>query len=281
MFSSPQGKGLFSSCPYEPRRPVPWCAFDVLLAFCLYFFMPVGVVRISHDVFGIENPASAEANSPEELDTAHPLARMLVENPNVWVIVLGIATAVFVAPVTEEFLFRLLLQGWLETAERRLRRKLPELRRLTVGVMPVAMAAFLFAGLHFRTASPRLEAEEIVFLVGVRTAVNLLTVGIMIAWIRIAARATLADFGISFSHWKSDIKLGMTAFLVVTIPVYVLLILLQNLLPENSVVDPLPLLLLAVVLGGLYYRTHRIVSSIMLHMAFNATGVILALWSIQ
>ncbi len=260
---------------------MPWCAFDVLLAFSLYFFLPVGIVHIAQQGLGIQIPVpAAEVDSADELDTAHPLARMLLENPNIWVILLGIATAVLVAPVTEEFLFRLILQGWLETVERRLRRQMPELRRLTVGAIPVAMTAFLFAGLHFRNATPRINPEEIVFLIAVRTIANLLTIAIMVVWIRIAAKATLVDFGISCSHWKSDIKLGMAAFLIVTIPVYVLLILLQDLLPENSVVDPLPLLLLAVVLGGLYYRTHRIVPAIVLHMAFNATGVILALWSI-
>lgn len=276
MFISPREKGF---CPYQPRRPVPWGAFDVLLAFFLYFVMPLGIVHFAHEGFGIQ-VSSPDAESPtDELDTAHPLARMLLEKPNVWVILLGITTAVIIAPVTEEFLFRLLLQGWLETVERRFRRQIPWLRRLTVGVMPVALAAILFAGLHFRTPSPRLDPDAIVFLIGVRTAANLLTIGIMLCWIRLATGATLADFGISPSKWKTDIKLGMAAFLVVTIPVYVLLILLQNLLPENSVVDPLPLLLLAVVLGGLYYRTHRIMPSIVLHMAFNAAGVILALWA--
>jgi len=39
--------------------------------------------------------------------------------------------------------------------------------------------------------------------------------------------------------------------------------------------DPIPLFLLALVFGVLYHRTHRIVPSLVLHMAFNATSIIL------
>ncbi len=39
--------------------------------------------------------------------------------------------------------------------------------------------------------------------------------------------------------------------------------------------DPVPLFFLALVFGLLYRRTHRIAPSLVLHMAFNATAVVL------
>jgi len=39
--------------------------------------------------------------------------------------------------------------------------------------------------------------------------------------------------------------------------------------------DPIPLFPLALVFGVLYHRTHRIAPSLVLHMAFNATSVVL------
>ena len=39
--------------------------------------------------------------------------------------------------------------------------------------------------------------------------------------------------------------------------------------------DPIPLFFLALVLGTLYHRTHRIAPSLVLHMAFNATSIAL------
>ena len=56
---------------------------------------------------------------------------------------------------------------------------------------------------------------------------------------------------------------------------------MQALLPKDMVTDPIPLLFLAVPLGTLYLRTHRIIPSITLHMAFNAAGVFMALATSQ
>ena len=38
--------------------------------------------------------------------------------------------------------------------------------------------------------------------------------------------------------------------------------------------DPIPLFFLALTLGYLYRRTHRIAPCVFLHMAFNATSVL-------
>jgi len=127
-------------------------------------------------------------------------------------------------------------------------------------------------------------AIGIVLLLGVTTSVGavakLLTLGLALCWVRFTAGATLGDLGIVPGRLWADIQLGIWAFLAITIPVYVLLAVATSLLPENTVADPIPLLLLAAVLGGLYYRSHRIVPAIVLHMAFNATSVSLALWTL-
>jgi len=264
---------------YQPRRPVPWGMIDVVLALSLYFVMPICVVVMARDWLAMAPASVARVDENATLDTAHPLARVLLESPNVWAIVACVLTAVVVAPITEEFLFRLLLQGWLEAVERRLRRQIPRLRSVAAGVLPVASASLLFAALHFRAPSPRLDVEAIVFLICVRAVANLLTMGLALFWVRLAAGATLGDLGMVPGKLWADVQLGMLAFLAATVPVYILLVAATSLLPENTVADPIPLFLLAAVLGGLYYRTHRIVPAIVLHMAFNATGVSLALWT--
>jgi len=265
---------------YQPRRPVPWGIIDVLLALSLYFIMPVCVVVVARDWLAIAPASAVRVDENAKLDTAHPLARVLLESPSAWAIVACMLTAVVFAPITEEFLFRLLLQGWLEAVERRLRRQIRRLRSVAAGVLPVASASLLFAALHFRAPSPRLDVDTLVFLICARAVANLLTLGLALCWVRLAAGATLGDLGIVPGRLWADIQLGMWAFLAITIPVYVLLIVATSLLPENMVADPIPLLLLAAVLGGLYYRTHRIVPAIVLHMAFNATSVSLALWTL-
>jgi membrane protease YdiL (CAAX protease family) len=144
--------------------------------------------------------------------------------------------------------------------------------------MSVGLTSFLFAAMHFRAPSPRFDLDTLIFLIGVRGVASLFTVGLVLGWLRLAAGATLVDLGIVPRKLAADIRLGMLAFFIITAPVYGVLILVGNLLPGSVVADPLPIFLLAAVLGGLYFRTHRIVPSIVLHMAFNATGVVVALW---
>ena len=76
--------------------------------------------------------------------------------------------------------------------------------------------------------------------------------------------------------WRKDVAIGLTAFAAVTGPILLSFAAIQP-LADNLVLDPLPMFVLAMVLGTLYYRTHRILPSIVLHAAFNMTGVFLAL----
>ena len=68
-----------------------------------------------------------------------------------WMLVAAGLMAVVVAPIVEEFFFRVLLQGWLEAGDRRRRRQLPQFRRLLpIGGGPIVLASLAFAALHIR-----------------------------------------------------------------------------------------------------------------------------------
>lgn len=265
--------------PYEPRRPVPWKLFDVFVALSLYFVMPMCVVHVACEWFGAEVTLPSVFDEDVDLDTAHPLARVLVKDPSPWAVFVCLMAAVVVAPLTEELLFRLILQGWLEASERHLRRREPRPHRLTPGLMPVMLSAGFFAALHFRSPSPQLDADALLFRIEAGSVASLLTVVLVFCWLRFNTGATLADFGVVPQNLRSDLKLGLVAFVMFTVPIYAILIAVMSLLPKDTIADPMPIFFLAVVLGGLYYRTHRIVPSIALHMAFNAAGVLLAIWT--
>ena len=47
----------------------------------------------------------------------HPLIKQMQSNGSLELLLVGIVTAVFAAPLFEEFVFRVLLQGWLERLE--------------------------------------------------------------------------------------------------------------------------------------------------------------------
>src|SRR3972149_500364 len=64
-------------------------------------------------VYGTQLVLVALLGEPE----GHPLLRMLAQVPNPALLLLAFAVAVIVAPICEEIIFRLLLQGWLERWE--------------------------------------------------------------------------------------------------------------------------------------------------------------------
>ncbi len=74
-----------------------------------------------------------------------------------------------------------------------------------------------------------------------------------------------------------DVRTAGVTFLAVTAPVLAINVAASELLPKSVVSDPIPIFFLATALGILYYRTHRIVPSLALHMAFNAVGVFVAI----
>ena len=74
-----------------------------------------------------------------------------MERRSGWAVLLCVAAAVVVAPVVEEFLFRLLLQGWLEALERRLAEADADAAAApAAGFGPVLLSSLLFAAMHFR-----------------------------------------------------------------------------------------------------------------------------------
>jgi membrane protease YdiL (CAAX protease family) len=78
-------------------------------------------------------------------ESKHPLIELIRRNPQPNLIAVCIVSAVWVAPVVEEYLFRGLLQGWLE--------RLADGRDNSLGApvayWPIAISAFSFAILHW------------------------------------------------------------------------------------------------------------------------------------
>lgn len=71
--------------------------------------------------------------------------------------------------------------------------------------------------------------------------------------------------------------IGLVALIAMTGPVYAVFELVRkNVSPDFSYsLDPVPLFFLAIVLGFLYQRTHRLLPSLVLHAYFNAIGMTL------
>ena len=190
----------------------------------------------------------------------------------------AVMMAIVVAPLIEEFFFRVLLQGWLEAVWSRQRRKHPELRSAPVSWLPIVLPAVLFALMHLRSGKEPFSKEYLTVLFPNsdrgRSAGARLAIGVL----RFAAGATAADLGWKPEKLRSDAKLGLLALLAVVGPLLALQIALVMLVKAtgiNYALDPIPLFPLALVFGVLYHRTHRLAPSLVLHIAFNATSILL------
>ncbi len=275
---------------YQPRRPVPWGGEHVLVVVILYLaLIGVGHVIIHYalpsDVAKQEKvePAGAAESAtkkPARLTTLHPVARMvLAARDNPWVFLAAFLAAVVVAPVVEEFFFRVLLQGWLEAIERRHRRILRLLWRILPGAGPIVLASLIFGGVHFRlgAAAEAIPRPVVVatLLVANATA-ELMAMVYIILLLRAHRGATATDFGWAPKKLASDFGLGLAAFVAVLPPAYIAFYFskcaMDHVFGADRVAgDPLPLFFFALVLGAIYYRTHRIAPSTVTHAALNAT----------
>ncbi len=266
--------------PYTPRRPVPWRGGHVLAVMIVYILAPAAAVSIVRLLLGPE--ATRELPGAAPAGTDHPIARLAKEGSG-WMLPVAFLAAVVVAPLVEEFLFRLLLQGWLEAAWLRCRRQAPALRRLGPrAVVPVTLVALLFAWMHYRTVGPQYRAQFLAAIFIGQAVAGLATVAFALGLLHWHAGANAADLG---WHWKSlpgDARLGLLTFLALAAPIYLLQYFLQIALTKSLqtpvVPDPVPLFFFALALGTLYYRTHRITPSLMLHAALNFTSLAL-LWA--
>jgi membrane protease YdiL (CAAX protease family) len=78
----------------------------------------------------------------------HPIQTLVTGQPQSWILALASVSAVVVAPVFEELVFRVLLQGWIEAREGQWRREYRWLNRLPRGAAPILASSLAFASLH-------------------------------------------------------------------------------------------------------------------------------------
>ena len=112
-----QGRAVIA---YRPRRPALRDGGHLFLMVVIYLVMfGVAAAAIHHflpDKIATPNPS-------EDTGTAHIIVKMVKAlHGNPWIFLVAAMAAVAVAPIVEEFFFRVLLQGWLETLQRQNRR---------------------------------------------------------------------------------------------------------------------------------------------------------------
>jgi membrane protease YdiL (CAAX protease family) len=288
--------------PFEPRRPVPWNGFDVLVVLFGYVCLGGLLVLAANQVLGWEfdtvqaevsdvqqvetpvdeppteeNQEEPQVGEPEEgdngidLERAHPVVVLLSGDSSPGTFLLCLFTVVIMAPLAEEFFFRLLLQGYFEKLDFRCQRVWRFSGQL-LGLMPILLSSLLFASLHAREPEDPLPVEQLIQLFAIDSVTKILLVTGAVTYLALFRGATWRDLGFRLDTFWKDLGLALAAFLAVIVPIYLLQEGLGLLLPDK-VPDPVPLFFFAIALGYLYFRTHRLMPAILLHLIFNATAI--------
>lgn len=216
----------------------------------------------------------------------HPVQTLLMKNQDVGMLLTTLLTAVVVAPLSEEIFFRTLLQGWLENASLLLRKVLRrftsppwedpaeddldrDFRALMIGdptgqsLHPVEAAAAkpLDQSLDDReqpsnaSAAPEAPTDNANPYASPR-ADSMEPLGGEEA----APKNASPEAGVRPARWPMFVSAAVFA-----------------LLHWGHGPDPIPLFFLAVGMGYVYYRTHRLLPCIVLHFLVNSTSMA-ALW---
>ena len=205
---------------------------------------------------------------------------------------------VFLGPFFEEFLFRFILQGWLDSRERErfgmrrfrnrftgravrklgtsdpnadgLRRSLIRHRTNCCGWRSLILAAFIFAFLHFHSATDTYPSRSLLQIQFFCTAVSYVLIllgGFSILHFRDGF--SLREMGLDLSHWKTDLRLGAFLFFCTAPLSYLCQFLLAE--PLNGICAPdfISLIPLALGFGFLYMRTRRLLPGFTAHALFN------------
>ncbi len=279
---------------FEPRLRPRWKLSEALLVFLVFhwpFLMGValelregwGVSQtvVPNDGHWSEDAVGSDAPNGEELGL-HPVLVLIQSDPRPSTFVACLLMVAVVAPLAEEFVFRLVLLGYFLQQEKRWRLRWPAVRSFPRAGFPVALISAWFAGLHARRTEQLPNPEAIWSGLLFTSFIGLLAVATVIKLAGAKSGPFFANLGFSRSRFLTDVRLGAIGFLALTPPLSLLQAGLMPVFAKWGVVpDPIPIFALSVALGVLFASTGRITSCLILHMLHNLASFLLLVLSLM
>ncbi len=295
---------ILKQSPFLPRHPLRrarWNGAVCCLIFSMFLFFPSFLISffphseshpqtsvisevpqtvseevespISETDKSLENSLISESESPKQVTpdkgTEHVAVRYLMVNPSFLKFFFMFLYAAILAPILEEFLFRLVLQGWFDAREREF---FPRWRQN--GLLSMILVAILFSLIHYHAAGdfPEESTQKLQFIVSTISATLTILLGFFILHKKLSL--TWQEVGLDFSHWQEDLRLGILGFFAGAFPTYVIQKILTEPLKPYCSADFIALLPIAFVFGFLYWRTRRLLPSIVTHCCYNSYSLI-------
>lgn len=187
------------------------------------------------------------------METKHPLIELLRENPDPWFFAFSGIAAVVIAPVVEEYFFRVFLQGWLENVSFVIRARWP-ISNAGQSLILGAVARRLSFSSHLQTAQDSDDG-----FAGNASELPLNNVSDETSGLYAMDTQQLGR------NWI-PIVVSATCFAIAHI---------------SHGPDPIPLFVLALGLGYVYQRSHRVLPCIVIHMLVNGISMMLLWVSVQ
>ncbi|MDO4569784.1 MAG: CPBP family glutamic-type intramembrane protease [Planctomycetia bacterium] len=211
------------------------------------------------------------------ISTSHPIETFLkapgpdgASAPSVLKCVVMLLYAAALVPIVEEFVFRVVVQGWLDAREREL---FPKERQ--PGILAFFAVAVGFAFLHFRSGTQGTPSQYMLTMSFSGSALgSVLLLAVSIYSLRALQGRSWREFGFDFRFWQSDLLLGAWGFFLAYMPSILVQGWLTSCFGDRFAADPFTLIIIALVFGTLYMRTRRILPGLVAHAMLNATAIL-------
>jgi membrane protease YdiL (CAAX protease family) len=240
---------------FEKRQPVFWNGFDVFLLFFLWLtIMSVGI-GIMLPIFVGQHHSAQQPLQPVQTTTDHPLSQLLErgkESP--MILLIAFFSGVLSAPLTEEFLFRLIFQGWLT-------------KKLNNALFSIIIVSIVFALAHAGKRTVQPVDIQFYTMLGIGI-INIFLFCFGIFYLITIRGVSVGALGFRANRILYDLAVAAGIFIVSAPLILSVNLLLRNNFPDK-ITDPIPLFIFSIILGLLYYRTGRLLPCVTLHALLN------------
>ena len=257
-------------------KRVPWTGFDVFL-FLAIWLAPLFVSIATASIVSLKPPhveatagdaTVSEATASDVQDHGHPIAQLIAQSEHsLAILLLAFFAGVVVASIVEEFLFRMLFQGWLEATFRQ--------HHVPYGSgMAIVIVALCFSAIHISNN----DAVDVAtlkngFIVSSVYSLMVFTAGVI--YLTQVRNVRIADYFIGTEKFfRPGFFMGAGCCLLVMVFCFELFVVLKTIYP-NTNVAPIPLFFFALALGVLYSRTQNLSYCMLLHACLNGTSLML------